>query len=244
MLADQNALLAFLPDPIRRHWKLRWSVVEFSKGQSRAVRSATEVVCFPITCVIGVGMKVGDGDVVFQRFIGKDFALGLVDMLDLADLAFTAIVVGSGYAISIPKSIVVASIDADWLRNYAISTAIQRLVKGNAQLGLCASSHRSSERLARLLLQSFDCFGVDRPVTMSQHEIAEWLMIRRETVGGILAGLESGGLIETYRGSIELRHREALQIRACRCYDMIEKSRDEEIALWKSIRWKDQIRKT
>lgn len=233
----ENRLLATLPDAVLHRWRRALVVREFKRGQSLDLRGRGGEVCFPISCVIAIYARPSFGQRSFLRFVGTHFAAGLVDMMAAEGVVFDGVVCGSGYALVMPSDLVLRSIGDPALSGRAQSIAMARTMKGGLVIAQCLGSHTAKQRLARLLLQAHDCFGAERPITLTQQALAEMLMARRETVAGILGPWLHDGTITSRRSAIELRDLDALRRASCGCYAWVQRSYVDEFELWRSIRW-------
>ena len=237
LLSRENQLLVALPTAIRQRWGKNLVLHELKKGQSRNLKGKRGEVYFPISCVISVYTTNALARRTFMRFTRPRFAVGLVNMMSTDDMVFDGIVCGSGYAMTIPSEVVMRSVDTPSLSGRAQSIAMARTAKGGLMIARCLGSHTNKQRLARLLLQAYDCFGSERPITLTQQSFGEMLMARRETAAEILAEWNRGGVVESRRSAIHIRRVDELRQASYECYASIQKSYLDELNLWKSIRW-------
>ena len=158
-------------------------------------------------------------------------------MTTIDGVLFEGIICGSGYVMTIPSELVMGSITALSLPSGAQSIAMARAATGGLMIAQCFGSHTNKQRLARFLLQAHDCFGPERPITLTQQSLGEMLMARRETAAEILAEWSRDGSIEVRRGAILIHNVGKLKHASCECYDWIHQSYLDELNLWKSIRW-------
>lgn len=237
LLSRENRLLATLPGAIYQNWKKHLRLRELKKGHSLNLEGKSQEVYFPISCVIAIYTMNIAGRRTFMRFVGPSFAVGLVNMLASDQMVFGGVVCGAGYAVTVPSEIVMRSVDTRPTFGAAQSIAMARTAKGGLVIAQCLGSHTNKQRLARLLLQAKDCFGADRPVTLTQQSLGEMLMARRETAAEILTEWKRDGVIELRRGVIHIRSATTLEQTSCGCYSWIQQSYLDELNLWKSIRW-------
>lgn len=239
LVGRENQLLATLPATLHQKWRKNFALCELKKGQSLNLKGTRQQVYFPISCVIAIYATNAIDQRIFMRFVGPSFAAGLVNMLATDNVVFNGIVCGSGYAITVPSEIVVRSIDTPPLSGEAQSIAMARTARGSLMIAQCLGAHTNKQRLAKLLLQAADCFGIGQDVTLTQQSLGEMLMARRETAAEILAELNRDGVVETRHGAIRIRSIDKLKQASCDCYSWIEQSYLDEFNLWKSIRWRD-----
>jgi hypothetical protein len=238
LLSRQNHLLATLPAATYQKWEKHIALRELKKGHSLNFKRGSHEVYFPISCVVAIYSPSVLSRRLFMRFVGPSFAAGLVNMIAPDHAVFDGIVCGEGYAMTVPSEVVLRSIDTPSLSGEAQSTAMARTAKGGLAIAQCFGSHTVRQRLARLLLQAHDCFGLERPVTLTQQALGKMLMARRESAAEILAEWNRDGVVELKRGAIHIRSADTLKRTSCDCYSWIQESYLDELNLWKSIRWK------
>lgn len=179
LLGRENQLLATLPAALYKKWKKHFALRGLKKGQPLNRKGKHHDVYFPISCVIAIYSKNTLCRRTFMRFVGPSFAAGLVNMIATDNVVFDTIVCGSGYAVTIPSEVVMRSIDTPSLSREAQSIAMARRARGGLVIAQCMGKHTAKQRLARLLLQAYDCFGDKRPVTLTQQSLGDMLMARR-----------------------------------------------------------------
>jgi CRP-like cAMP-binding protein len=101
----------------------------------------------------------------------------------------------------------------------------------------CIGTHNGSNRLARILLEASDAFGDGRHITLTQQELSDLLLLRRETVSQLLGDWSAHQIVSLRRGSIAIENRAELLAQACSCYSVIKEFERAELELWRSIRW-------
>jgi hypothetical protein len=186
MLLMKNQWFAGLPTALRFGWKNNLSMVELKRGDSLLPDKRSGTVFFPINCVAKISRKSDDGFKTFLRFSGPSFLIGLTDLIGVEGLDFEAEVCGDGYAFSLPVSIV-----RDYLPPPDKFSAFQlKALSQIAELAFfdtrCLGMHTGVHRLARVLLEAADALGEGRAITITQQELSEILMLRRETVSQLL----------------------------------------------------------
>lgn len=198
-LALRNELLALLPQWLLDQWLPRMTLVELPKGYRLDLGSHPRVLYFPITCVMAMRIRTARGPWDFLRFTGHTFVAGMVNMLKAGDIHFEGLVQGSGHALTLPATLFAAQLPPSFLGAAPQATAMARIAENGVQSAYCANHHGTSQRLAKILLQAADCFGDERPMTLSQHELGDILSTRRETVAQLLADWNAAGLVESHR---------------------------------------------
>lgn len=102
---------------------------------------------------------------------------------------------------------------------------------------IALAPHNGSNRLARILLEASDAFGDGRHITLTQQELSDLLLLRRETVSQLLGDWSAHQIVSLRRGSIAIENRAELLAQACSCYSVIKEFERAELELWRSIRW-------
>jgi CRP-like cAMP-binding protein len=86
--------------------------------------------------------------------------------------------------------------------------------------GACNSLHSIDARFCRWLLQSADRAG-SNTVTLTQELLAQMLGVRRTSVTEIASRIQAEGIIKYARGVINILDQQALERRACECYETL-----------------------
>ena len=240
MLALQNRCFASLPLDIRAFWRPHMSLLEFKKGDSLPLNTHNGVIWFPIDCVATMSARSGDRPAAFMRFSGNNFVIGVADLLKAGSVKFEGIICGKGHAFSLPLHIFLQTFPTT-LTSASLSTiAMAKLAEKGLYLARCANAHTARQRLARVLLEASEAFGETRPITLSQQELSEILLVRRETVAIFMAEWSSAGMLAYSRGAILIADRSRLSGDSCECYELLRQLADEEIQVWDAIRWRSQ----
>src|SRR6202171_3845056 len=88
-----------------------------------------------------------------------------------------------------------------------------------AQSAACAHLHRVEQRCCRWLLMTRDRMPSD-DFLLTHEFLGRMLGVRRTTVTDAMGSLQKAGLIRYRRGHVTILDHEALQQRACECYDI------------------------
>jgi DNA-binding transcriptional regulator YhcF (GntR family) len=86
----------------------------------------------------------------------------------------------------------------------------------------CNAFHPLDARCCRWLLTAHDRAGGD-DIPLTQEYLAEMLGVQRTTVSAVARALQDQGLIAYRRGNIRILQREAVEARACECYEAVER---------------------
>lgn len=210
-LAQQNALIALLPERVRERWLGR----------------------------MALRIRTARGPWAFLRFTGSSFGAGMVNLLKAGDITFDGWVCGPGYALILPADVFLEELPDSFLGASPQATAMARIAENGIQAAYCANHHGGSERLAKLLLQADDCFGTRQTITLSQSELGDILAIRRETIAHLLGEWSRVGIIESQRGRQVVVDRSRLEAASCDCYSVVSRFYRDETLIWKNIQWRD-----
>lgn len=175
MLARQNKLLALLPERVLASWRPHLSLIDVPKDLLVDLDAEDSQVYFPITAVFAQQAKARSGPPNFLRFTGNSFLVGLVNLLKAGEISFESRVCGAGYALVLPKALLRQQLSSPFLGGNPQAVTMARIAENGFQSSYCMSSHRTSQRLARILLHASDAFGSDRAITLSQQELCELL---------------------------------------------------------------------
>jgi DNA-binding transcriptional regulator YhcF (GntR family) len=92
----------------------------------------------------------------------------------------------------------------------------------------CNAIHSIEQRTAKWIISAMERADGDNVVPLTHEQLATLLGVGRSYTSRVIQTFKAEGVLETRRGSILVRNREALQIRACRCNEAI-KSHFEEV---------------
>jgi CRP-like cAMP-binding protein len=88
-----------------------------------------------------------------------------------------------------------------------------------AQSAACAHLHKVDQRCCRWLLMTRDRMPSD-DFLLTHEFLGMMLGVRRTTVTDVMGALQKAGLIRYRRGHVTILDRQALQQRACECYEI------------------------
>ncbi len=222
-----NYLLAALPDADLETLAPHLMPCLLHQGQSLcAVGEPVETLYFPKTGIISLVLSSQSGANVEVGIIGRDGALGGLEVLG-EDLMLTHAMVqisGSGWKIS------AGALREQCAQSRALQTAILRashaLMHQTAQYILCNRFHSVEQRLARWLLMCQDRMHMGE-LQVTHEFIASMLGVRRASVTTAAGVLREAGLIEYSRGLVTITDRAGLEKLSCECYAVIHAKFDE-----------------
>jgi CRP-like cAMP-binding protein len=181
---------------------------------------AIELVYFPNSGMISLVAVMKQGNAVETATVGREGAVGAMSGLGPRH-AFTRAVVQMAGTASILSTLKFQAIVE---RSPAIRDVIVRhnevLLAQVQQSAACNALHEAEARFCRWLLQSRDRSDSD-VVPITQEFLAQMLGVRRTTVTLVAQSLQDAGLLRYRRGRIEIVDRDALEERACECYQTV-----------------------
>lgn len=92
----------------------------------------------------------------------------------------------------------------------------------------CNAIHSIEQRTAKWIISAMERTDGDNVVPLTHEELATLLGVGRSYTSRVIQTFKSEGILETRRGSILVRNRDALQKRACLCNESV-KSHFEEV---------------
>ncbi len=179
-----------------------------------------ERVWFPQSGMISLLAVMSNGKAVETATVGREGVVGGMAGLGLHVPLTRAVV---------QVALVASRVTAVSLRRIVQSSPALRemiiryndLLLGQVQItAACNALHPIQKRLARWILQTRDRIDTDT-VPLTQELLSEMLGVRRSSVSEIAGRLQSTGLIQYSRGSIEILNRPALEAASCECYGLI-----------------------
>jgi DNA-binding transcriptional regulator YhcF (GntR family) len=91
----------------------------------------------------------------------------------------------------------------------------------------CNAIHSIEQRTAKWIIAAMERGDGDNVVPLTHEQLAATLGVGRSYTSRVIQTLKAEGVLETRRGSILVRNRKALQIRACRCNEAVKNHFEE-----------------
>jgi Crp-like helix-turn-helix domain len=91
----------------------------------------------------------------------------------------------------------------------------------------CNAIHSIEQRTAKWILSAMERTNGDNIVPLTHEQLATLLGVGRSYTSRVMQTFKAEGVLETRRGSILIRNREALRIRACRCNESVKNHFEE-----------------
>lgn len=175
---------------------------------------------FPHHGVILLVALLPDGSGVSTAMIGRESALGLLEVPSAADLFQRALVHVPMRASIIPRA---RLLDAA-ARSAAVLQVLRRqsaiLLQQVQQTVLCNTFHTLQERVCRWLLHDRDG-SADDTLALTQKHLSDVLGARRTSVNLVIGVLQAEGIIEVRRGRVLICDRDRLRQKSCCCYERV-----------------------
>jgi CRP-like cAMP-binding protein len=179
------------------------------------------VVYFPGSACLSVVTLMESGKAVETATVGRETALGLMDVITGMPTRSRSFAQVGGGAMRLSACLYRARMresraltDLTWL--HARATALQ------AEQGVaCNVSHDVLERLARWLLMTQDRVGANT-FPLTQDYMAVMTGVQRTTVSVVAGALKRAGTIDYARGRVTVIDRDALLRSACECYAIMD----------------------
>jgi len=86
----------------------------------------------------------------------------------------------------------------------------------------CNAIHSIEQRTAKWILSAMERTNGDNVVPLTHEQLATLLGVGRSYTSRVMKTFKAEGVLETRRGSIVIRNREALRLRACRCNEAVK----------------------
>ncbi len=180
-----------------------------------------EFAYFPSSGMISVVALMAEGLVAEVGAVGKEGMAGGPIFMGADSPPFHLVAQLDGNASRIPAQRLTDLLGdrsglAELLSHYSQAFFVQV-----AQNAACNSVHRLPRRAARWLLTMDDRTPEGDDFYLTQEFLAHMLGAARQTVGLIVADLQSRGRIAYRRGAMHIVNREALEADSCECYEII-----------------------
>jgi CRP-like cAMP-binding protein len=215
-----NRLLSLLSD--RDYERLRPHlspvVFDYKKSLYEASRPI-ERVYFPIDGVASLVITTAEGTGVEVGTIGSEGIVGLPICLGDREAPSSVYVQVPGTALQMEARIFRAELDRNQTLNLIMLRYAHAFFNQIAQSAACAHLHKVEQRCCRWLLMTRDRMP-SGDFLLTQEFLGMMLGVRRTTVTDVMGGLQKAGLVRYRRGHVTILDQEALQQRACECYDI------------------------
>ncbi len=224
--AQENQLLAALPDEVLRPWLELLEPVDLQLGLVLYESGRTlSHVYFPTTAIISLLFVLKDGHSAEIAVVGNEGVVGVSLFLGGHSTPSRAVVQSAGRGYRLRSRAMNDAFNHNGPVMHLMLRYTQALITQMAQTAVCNRHHSLDQQLCRWLLLSLDRLRGNELV-MTQELIANMLGVRREGVTEAALKLQAGGLIRYARGHITVLDRPGLERRTCECYAVVKKEYD------------------
>jgi hypothetical protein len=91
----------------------------------------------------------------------------------------------------------------------------------------CNAIHTIEQRTAKWIISAMERADGDNIVPLTHEQLATLLGVGRSYASRVILAFKAEGILETRRGSILVRDRDGLQMRACRCNESVKNHFEE-----------------
>jgi CRP-like cAMP-binding protein len=215
-----NRLLMLLSDDdydrLRPH--LSHVVLEYRKSLYEASRPI-EHVYFPINGVASLVITTAEGASAEVGTIGSEGMVGLPVCLGDDDAPSSVYVQVPGTALGLDVRVFRGELERSPTLNRIMLRYAHAFFNQIAQSAACAHLHKAEQRCCRWLLMTRDRMP-SGDFLLTQEFLGMMLGVRRTTVTDVMGSLQRAGLLRYRRGHVTILDHDALQQRACECYDV------------------------
>jgi CRP-like cAMP-binding protein len=215
-----NRLLSLLSDDDYERLRPHLSQVLFDYRKSLYEASRPiEHVYFPVDGVASLVITTAEGASAEVGTIGSEGMVGLPVCLGDRDAPSSVYVQVPGTALEMDARLFRSELDRSRTLNLIMLRYAHAFFNQVAQSAACAHLHRVEQRCCRWLLMTRDRMP-SGDFLLTQEFLGMMLGVRRTTVTDVMGGLQKAGLIRYRRGHVTILDHEALQQRACECYEI------------------------
>ena len=215
-----NRLLSLLSDNdyerLRPHLSL--VILEYRKDLYQASHPF-EHVYFPVDGVASLVITTSDGDGVEVGTIGNEGLVGLPICLGDHEAPSSVYVQVPGKALRMDARLFRSELERSPTLNLVMLRYAHAFFNQVAQSAACAHLHRVEQRYCRWLLMTRDRMP-SGDFLLTQEFLGMMLGVRRTTVTDVMGALQKAGLVRYRRGHVMILDHDALQQRACECYQI------------------------
>ena len=215
-----NRLLSLLSDDdyerLRPH--VAQVIFDYRKSLYEASRPI-EQVYFPIDGVASLVVTTAEGASAEVGTIGNEGLVGLPIVLGDRVAPSSVYVQVPGTALKMDVGILHRELERSPTLNQIMLRYAHAFFNQVAQSAACAHLHKVDQRCCRWLLMTRDRMPSD-DFLLTHEFLGMMLGVRRTTVTDVMGALQKAGLIRYRRGHVTILDRQALQQRACECYEI------------------------
>jgi hypothetical protein len=168
-----------------------------------------------------------DGRDVETILVGREGAVGGIVSLGYLP-AYTRIIVKFGGPFA---RLPIAKLNAAKTTSASLRNVFARyadcLLAQTFQSTACNAIHSIEQRTAKWIISAMERTSAENIVPLTHEQLATLLGVGRSYASRVIQVFKAEGVLETRRGSILVRNREALQMRACLCNESVKNHFEE-----------------
>jgi len=221
-----NRLLSLLSDDDYQRLRPHLSPVlfDYKKSLYEAGRPIDQVY-FPVDGVASLVITTAEGSGAEVGTIGNEGIVGLPICLADRHAPSSVYVQVPGNALQMDARLFRSELDRGPTLNLVMLRYAHAFFNQVAQSAACSHLHRVEQRCCRWLLMTRDRMP-SGDFLLTQEFLGMMLGVRRTTVTEVMGKLQKAGLVRYRRGHVTILDHEALQQRACECYDISKREFD------------------
>lgn len=182
-------------------------------------------IYFPVDSIISLLCVMEDGSSAEIAVVGNEGMVGIALFMGGLSTLNRGVVQRAGYAYRLNANVLKREFEFGGSLRDMLLRYTQALITMMAQTAACNRHHSVEQQLCRWLLLNLDRLPSNE-LRMTQELIANMLGVRREGVNEAAGKLSSDGIINYYRGHINVLNRPKLEMRVCECYEVVKKEFD------------------
>jgi CRP-like cAMP-binding protein len=219
--AENNHLLAALPQDIRKRWQPHLESVDLKLGQVLyEAGGPLSHVYFPTSSIVSLLNVMRNGASAEIAVVGNEGLVGVSLFMGGGSTPSRGVVQSAGKSYRLLAKILNDEFELPPVMHLLLRYT-QALLTQMAQTAVCNRHHSLDQQLCRWLLLSLDRLPGNELV-MTQELMANMLGVRREGVTESAQALQKAGLIKYTRGRIVALDRPGLEARSCECYQVVK----------------------
>jgi CRP-like cAMP-binding protein len=218
-----NQILSALPQQEYRRLRDCLEPVQLSLGEILfEANQKIESVYFLTKGVVSLISVMQDGSSTEIGLIGKEGMVGTPQFLGDGVLRSSrATVQAKGAALRMDVAMLRVKFDQSKSLQKLLLNYNLKFFNQVSQCAACNNHHTVKQRIARWLLM-FDDRIESETISMTQQFLSRMLGVRRTGVTEVAREIQQAGIINYNRGQIRILDREALELIACECYQIIK----------------------
>lgn len=177
-------------------------------------------IIFPHGIVFSLVCRMADETQVESATVGSEGYVGVESMLGSA-VAISTVVARQGKASTIALDRMLILMDQAPSLRAAMFTYARNYLAVVSRLAACNAIHSLKQRACRRLLLAFD-LAEQRPIAITQEELARALGVGRSSVNQACKELRRSRFIDYSRGHIQIKDIQGMVEASCECYQYLK----------------------